>query len=130
MRQKAASDRGLLSFLALTIRAKAEKLELVRHRLEAALTRNFLFELATEAFVNLDNFRALRADQVVVMPIVAFPQQFESGDAVTQVKPLYDSHFLQQVHRAVNRGQVAISGGQRCMDLFDRERMRVFAQNP
>jgi hypothetical protein len=82
-----------------------------------------------EAFVNLDDFRALRADQMVVMAVVVFADEFEPRGAIAKIKPLHDADFLQQVHRAINGRQVTLASGHFGKNLPVCERMRMAPQN-
>jgi hypothetical protein len=66
----------------------------------------------------------------MVMTVVIFTHQFKPSRAVAEIKPLHHAHFLQQVHRPVNRGQIAPASGQGREYFLVGERMRMPPQNP
>ena len=65
----------------------------------------------------------------MMVAVVPFVEQLEASDAVPKIKSFDHAHALQQMHRAVNGGQVAIALGQRCENLFVRHRVRMAAQD-
>ena len=81
------------------------------HRLEPARCSNAILEFARETLFELDHLRAPRANQVMVMSVVALSQQLETANAVPQIEPLYHPHAFQQMHRPINRRQIAVATG-------------------
>ncbi len=75
--------------------------------LEAVFPGDLAFDFFREAIVNLDDLRALCANQMMVMAIIALADQFKPRRAVAEIKPLHHPHFFKQMHRAVNRRQIA-----------------------
>ena len=57
---------------------------------------------------------------MVVVAVVAFGEQLEARSAVAEVKALHHAHALEQMHGAVDGGEVA-GLGQGSMDLADGE---------
>jgi hypothetical protein len=113
----------------LAFRADAEKFQFVTDGLELVFGGNAPLNFRRKAFVNLDDFRTLRAYQMVVMAVVALTDQLEPRCAVAEIKPLDHAHFFEQVHGPVNRRQITQAPGQPGKNLTAGERMRVRAQN-
>jgi hypothetical protein len=113
----------------LAIRTDSKKFQLVGHGFEPVLGGNPFLNFLREAFFNLHDFRTFRADQMMVMAVIILADKFEPRRAVAEIKPLHHSHFLQQVHRAVNRGQVTPASGHFGKNLPVCERMRMAPQN-
>jgi hypothetical protein len=65
------------------------------------------FDSARKTLVDFNYFRAACADQMMVMAVVAVANKLESRRAIAEIKPLHHAHFLKQMHRAINRGQIA-----------------------
>ena len=66
---------------------------------------------------------------MMVMAVVAVADKFESRRTIAEIKPLHHAHFLKQMHRAINRGQIAPPlwhGGE---NFPVRQRMRMFSQD-
>ena len=112
----------------LALRANAEKFKFVGHAFEAIRGGNARLNLAWKTFLDFDHSRTARANQMVVMAVVAFTNQFKPRRAVAEIKPLDHAHFFEQVHGPVNRRQITKSFGQRGKNLPAGERMRVRAQ--
>ena len=66
---------------------------------------------------------------MMVMAVIAFADEFEPRRAVAKIKPLHHAHFFKQVHRAVNRRQIAPAFGHRGKNFPVRQRMRMVPQN-
>jgi hypothetical protein len=113
----------------LAIRADSKKFQPVGHGFEAVCSGDARFDFARKTFVNFNHFRAARADQMMVMPVIAFADEFESRRAVAKVKPFHHAHFLKQVHCAVNGRQIALAFGYGGENFPVRQRMGVSAQN-
>ena len=111
--------RGFLVYWPglLARRANAEEFELVCHGLESALGSYFLLELSGKALVNFNHFRATRANQVMMMAIIAFPQQFEPGNPIAEVETFHHFHGFEHPHRTVNSRQIAIATRQARKDF-------------
>jgi hypothetical protein len=105
--------------------AHTEKLEFVRHCLEPVLTRYTIFQLCRKTLGQLHYFGAPRAYQMMMMPIISIAQEFEARPATSEIKPFYQAHFLQQMHRPVYRGQIAAFVGQLPANLLDGERTMI-----
>ena len=84
--------------ILLAGRTDAEELQFVRHSFESVAKGNGVFELGGKAFVQLDDSRALRANQVMMMGMTGGIYEFETGEAVAEVETLDHSHATQQVH--------------------------------
>jgi hypothetical protein len=113
----------------LAIRADSKKFQPVGHGFEAVCSGDARFDFARKTFVNFNHFRAARADQMMVMPVIALADKLESRRAVAKVKPFHHAHFLKQVHCAVNGGQIAPAFGYGGENFPVRQRMGVPAQN-
>ena len=61
-------------FRLLASRTNPEELQFVRDGFEIILPRNTLLDFSHAAFLDLDNFRATRADQMMMVAVVSFPQ--------------------------------------------------------
>jgi hypothetical protein len=115
--------------LPLAIRADSEKFQLVGHGFEAICSGDARFDFARKTFVNLNHFRAARADQMMVMPVIAFANELESRRAVAKIEPLHHAHFLKQVHGTVNGRQITSALGYGGENFPVRQWMGVPAQN-
>ena len=98
----------------MAVRADAEKFKLVRHGLEAVCRGDAFLDFGGKTFHDLHDFRAARADQMMVVAVVAFADEFKPRRAVAKIKPLHHPHFFEQVHGTINRRQVTFALGQRC----------------
>ena len=113
----------------LALRANAEKFKFVGHAFETIRGGNARLNLARKTFLDFDHFRAAQANQMMVMAVIAFADQFKPRRAVAEVKPLHHPHLFEQMHGAVNRRQIALALGQGGEDFLVRERMRMLPQN-
>src|SRR5262245_50118382 len=103
----------------LTLRTDPEKLQFVSNRFKPIAAGNAVFQLCHRAFINLHYLGAPSADQMVMMAVVAIAQQFKARQPLTEIKALHQAHTLEQVHRAINRREVAVFPGKRSKYLFD-----------
>jgi hypothetical protein len=101
----------------------------VGHAFEAVRSGNARLNLAREAFLDFDHFRAAQANQMMVMAVIAFADQFKPRRAVAEIKPLHHPHLFEQMHGAVNRRQIALAPGQGGKYFPVRERMRMLPKN-
>src|SRR5271155_23631 len=85
----------------LAIRADAEKFKLVRHGLKTVCRGDAFLDFGGKTFLDLHNLRAARADQMMVMAVVALADEFKPRRAVAEIKPLHHPHFFKQMHGAV-----------------------------
>jgi hypothetical protein len=92
---------------------------------EAVLGGNPCFNFAKETFVNLNDTSTARANQMVMMPVIAFVHEFEPGRPVAKIKPSHHAHFFQQVHGTVNGREVALAFGHGGQNFAVRQRMRM-----
>jgi hypothetical protein len=120
------TDTDLLAFGANT-----EKFQLVRHPFETVCRRDARLDFTGKTLLNFHHPRTARADQMMVMPIIAFTNQFKSRGAVAEVKSLDHPHRFEQMHGAINRCQVtgtpvSAQGGQ---NFPIRERMRMLPES-
>jgi hypothetical protein len=83
----------------------------VGHGFEAVSGGDSFLNFLRKTFLDLHDFRALRADQVMMVAVVVFANKFEPRGPVAKIKPLHHAHFLQQVHRAVNGRQITPVSG-------------------
>jgi hypothetical protein len=98
---------------------------------EMVFGRNFLFNFPRKTFFNLNHFRASGANEMVMVTVVVFAHQFKAPGTVAEIEPLDHPHLFEHVHRAINRGEVALSValshfGQ---DFAIGERVRVFSED-
>ena len=66
---------------------------------------------------------------MMVMPVIAFANEFEPRRAIAKIKPLHHAHPLKQMHRAVNGRQITPVFCHAGENLAVRQRMIVPAQN-
>jgi hypothetical protein len=122
---RASAAFSLMTVWLLAFRADAEKFKFVRDPFEAIRTGNARFNLGRETFLNFNHLRAARANQMMVMAVVAFTHQFKPRRAIAEIKPLHHPHPFQQVHRPVNRRQITPALGHGGKNLLVRKRMRM-----
>lgn len=93
---------------------------------------NLLFNLPRKALVNFDNFRAFRANQMVMVTILIFTDKFETTRSVTKIEALYHAHFFEQMHGAINRRQIASfpAFAHLSLNFLVGKRMGMTSQNP
>ena len=68
---------------------------------------------------------------MVMVAVVIFAHQFEASGAIAKVKPLDDPHFFQEVHRTIDRRQIALPVAlpHLSQDFTIGERVGMFAQD-
>ena len=93
----------------LARRANAEEFQLVGDGSKPIVGGDSFLEFAHRALIELDNSSAAGANEVMMMPIVAFLQQLETGSAIAEIKLLHHSHLLQQMNRSIDGGQVTLT---------------------
>ena len=125
------SGNGVKQKSSLTFRTDSEKFQFVGDAFETVSGGNLLFDFPGKTFINFDDFRTLRADKMVMMAVVVFAHQFKTPCAVAEIEPFHNPHFFQQVHGAIDGGQVAFSVALAhfSQDFAVREGMRMFSQN-
>ncbi len=130
---KVAAGKGVesatASFAFLAIRTNPEKLQFVRNPLETVSGGDAFFQFAWKTFHDLDNFRAARANQVVMVSVVDFANEFKSSYAVAEIKLFHHAHFFEQVHCPIDGGQVALAFGHAGEDFPVSQGVRMFSQN-
>lgn len=113
----------------LALRADAQKFQLVRHGLEAVCRRDALLDLAGKTFGDFHDFRAARADEMMMVAVVALADEFKPRRAIPKIKTLHHPHLFEQVHGTINRRKVAVSPRKRGENFPVRQRMRMPTQN-
>ena len=113
----------------LAITAKAKELKLVANAGVPVFLPNAVLQILRKTFFDLDHLRASRANQVVVMSVIIFAHEFVAGDPISEIKPLHQSDAFEQMHRAVNRRQVAIPLREIRQDFLVRQRMRMRSED-
>ena len=74
---------------------------------EAVLVCDALLQFYGKALLNLYDSRALPANQVVVMTVVAFGNLLESRSAVAKVKTLNHAHVFKHMHGSIDGREIA-----------------------
>jgi hypothetical protein len=126
---RASAAFSLVTGSLLALRAKTEEFKFVGHAFETVRGGNAFLNLARKTFLDFDHLRTARANQMMVMAVVTFANQFKPRRAVAEIKPLHHSQLFQQVQGAVNRRQIALALGQGGEDFLVRERMRMPPEN-
>ena len=126
---RASAAFSLVTAGLLALRANAEKFKFVGHAFKAVRGGNVRLNLAGKAFLDFDHSRTARANQMMVMAVIAFADQFKPRRAVAEVKPFHHPHLLEQMHGTVNRRQIALSPGHGGKNVPVRERMRMLPEN-
>ncbi len=126
---RASAAFSFMTANLLAFRADAEKFQFVTDGLEFVPGGNALLNFRRKSFVNLDNSRTFRANQMVVMAVVALANEFKPRRAIAEIKPPDHVHFFEQVHGPINRRQITKTFGQRGKNLPTGKRMRMRAQN-
>ena len=94
-------------------------------RFKAVSRCDFILKRLRKALIDFDDLGALGANEVMMVPIVAFSQQFEARPAVAKMKPFHHPHFFQEMHRAIDGGQITFSFGQGLEYFPDAQGMGV-----
>ena len=87
-----------------------------------------MFKVRWKAVRDFDDFGAGTADEVVMM-IVAVRDEFEARRAVAEVEAMDHAHFFEEMHGAIDRGQVAFAGRQGGEDFLGGNGVFAMAQN-
>ena len=106
----------------LAARANPKELKLVSDCFEPVPGGNPLFQFVGKTFLQLDYIRAPRADQMVMMAVIALVEQLESSRAGPELEPFNHTHLFQEVDRTVNGRQIAVARPQLFVDLLDSQR--------
>jgi hypothetical protein len=112
----------------LAIWADSEEFEAVGDAFETGLARDALFEIGREAVGDLDDFCAGLADQMVMVIFLA-ADKFEARGSVAEIEAMDHAHFFEEMHGAINCGEIAFAFGQGGKDFFAGERVLVMAEN-
>ena len=113
---------------SLAIRTDAEEFEAMGNALETGRTRDAVFDFGRKAVRNFDDFCAAAADQMV-MVIVFVSDQFEARGAVAEIEAMDHAHFFEQMHGAINGGEIAFTFRKGGENFFAGDRVLVLAQN-
>jgi len=97
------------------------------HGFEPVPRRDSLLQFFGEAFFQLHDISAAGADQVMMMAIIPFLEKLELGGACAKVESFDHFHLFQEVHRAVNRSQIAVV--EFLSNLLDAQRSRVASED-
>jgi hypothetical protein len=114
---------------SLAPRADPEKLQGVSDGLEAVARGDLLLELPGEAFLDFHDGGTPRANQMMMVSIVALRQQLEPRRPIPQIKPFDHPHALQQVQATIDGGEIAIPLRHCGENLLAGHGMRVSAEN-
>jgi hypothetical protein len=107
----------------------SKKFQFVRYGFETVFGGDELLNFFRETFFNLDDVRTFCADQMMVMAVVTFTDQFKPRRAIAEIKSFHHAHFFEQVHGTINRRKVAFAFGHFGENFPVREWMRMRAQN-
>ena len=66
---------------------------------------------------------------MMMMSVVTFREQLEARGTITEIKALHHAHRFEEVHRAINRGEVAISISKFFEDFTNRHGAVPSAKN-
>ena len=94
---------------SLAFRTNSKKFQFVGDAFKAVFCGNLSFNFSGKAFLNFDDFRTFGANQVVMVAIVIFTDEFKPPRAIAEIKTLDHAHFFQQVHGAIDGGKIAWS---------------------
>ena len=86
-------------------------------------------QLGRKAFFELHDRGAVYADQMMMMAVFAFANQFEPGPALAEVEALHNAHLLQQMHGTIHRRQVTVFAADALPYFLDREWMRMVLEH-
>ncbi len=78
---------------------------------------------------NLNHLRTAGTNQMMIMAVVPFPDQFKPRRAIAEIETLDHPQLLQQMHGAINRRQIAPAPGHGRKNFPVREGMRMLPQN-
>lgn len=117
-----------MSLLSLAGGANPKKFKFMGDGLEPVAGSDALLEVGGEAIFNFHDLGATGANEVVVMVVAAFGNQFEAGGAIAKIETLNQAHFLEEMHRAVNGGEVAASFRHFFLQLADGDWVGLCAE--
>jgi hypothetical protein len=80
---------------------------------KAVSSRNSFLQFPSEALVNFDDLRTAGADEVMVVALTPFPDQFVSGHAIAKVNATHHLCPLKHPHGAIDGCEIAVPSGQR-----------------
>jgi len=90
-----------------TSAAESEELKSVGNLCETVAPGQCGLEFGGKALFNLDDEGTSGADQVMVVAILPFRNQFKTGCPIPEVEPAYEAHFLEGVEVSINGSKVA-----------------------
>ena len=93
---------------SLAPRTKAKEFEPMGDGFEPIAGGDPFLEGFGKAFFDFNDLGAFGANQMMVMAIVPFGQEFEARAAFAEMAALHHLHFFQQMHRAIDSRQIAI----------------------
>jgi len=99
------------------------------HTHKSMTLRQRLLQLGRKTLIHLDDHFAPGTDQMMVMTIIPFHDQFKSGRAIAKIKPTHQTHVLQGVQVSVHRRQIAALLAQGGMDFPVAHRVLMTAQD-
>jgi hypothetical protein len=99
----------------------------VCHAGEPVLTCDFFLESGGETFVDFHHAAALAANEVMMVAIITFANQFKSCSAVAEVESFHHPHRFEHMHGPVNCGKITWVGQGR-VDLPDGLRVWLGAK--
>src|SRR5260221_11594501 len=115
--------------ISLATGTDPEEFQLVRDGLEAVPRGNIFLQLPDKTFLNYHHRRTPGANEMMMVPVVALCQKLEPRHPIAEIKALHHLHAFQQVHRAIDRGEVAVALRQRGEDLLVGHGLRMPAEN-
>jgi hypothetical protein len=119
---------GAILFNGLpTTRTDSEEFQFVRHGGEIMGDCEMRFNFPQETFFYRHNRGAAGANQMMMMVAIAF--EFKSRRSIAKIHPLDHVHLFEQMHRAINRRQIALIIGYGRKDFFGCQRMGLFTQD-
>ena len=88
-----------------------KKFQFVSDSFKTVFGGDLLLNLAGKTFVNLHDFGALRANEMMMMAVVVFADQFKTACAISEIEPFHHAHFFEQFHGTVNGRKIAAFSG-------------------
>lgn len=87
-----------------------------------------LLQFTLKAFIDLHHIRTPRADEVMVMTVIPFMNEFKAGRAISEIETLHQAHLFQHMHGPVDGGQIAHPFWETRLYLLVRHRVRMLPQ--
>lgn len=112
----------------MTAGTKAEEFELVGDSGEAVTAADAFFKSMGEAVFDFNHFRAMGADQMVMMTFTVGGDQLVAGDAVAKIEAFDQAEALEKVKRAIDGGEIAPIFVKQSEDVFGSKRGAAFGQ--